>query len=328
MPSSLLSSLLVQVVHYIGELCRYLLNQPKKATDRQHFVRMAVGNGLRQDFWKPFQERFGVSKICEIYGATEGNAGMINFTNKVGACGFTSVIVPKVHPVKVIRFNVETNEVVRDSKGLCIVCPPGEPGLMVAEIRRSKALNIDGYESKAATQKKILTNVFRHGDRCFNTGDTLVMDEEGYFYFCDRTGDTFRWKGENVSTFEVESVMSSILENRDVVVYGVEVPGCEGRAGMAAIIDTDGSVDVSGLAASLKGHLPVYAVPLFVRLTKETMMTGTIKFKKTKLKEEGYDHSVLAAMGDAVFFLHPDEGAYVPLTKQLFQEIQDRNLRL
>ena len=315
-------------MQYIGELCRYLLNQPKKATDRQHFVRLAVGNGLRQDFWKQFQERFGVPKICELYGATEGNAGIVNTTNKVGACGFTSVIVPKAHPVKVIRYRVETDEVVRDSNGLCIICPPGEPGLLVAEIRRSKALNIDGYESKTATEKKILTNVFRHGDRCFNTGDTLVMDEEGYFYFCDRTGDTFRWKGENVSTFEVESVMSFIVENRDVVVYGVEVPGCEGRAGMATIIDTDGSVDMAGLAASLKGRLPAYAVPLFVRLSKETLMTGTIKFKKTKLKEEGYSYSVLDPGSDPVFFMHPDEGAYVPLTKQLFQDIHDGSLKL
>lgn len=315
-------------MQYIGELCRYLLNQPKKATDRQHFVRLAVGNGLRQDFWTSFQERFGVPKIYELYGATEGNAGMVNTTNKVGACGFTSVILPRAHPIKVIRFNIESNEVVRDSNGLCIICPPGEPGLLVAKIRRNKALTIDGYESKAATDKKILRNVFRHGDRCFNTGDTLVMDEEGYFYFCDRTGDTFRWKGENVSTFEVESVMSTVMDNRDVVVYGVEVPGCEGRAGMATIIDTDGSVDVTGLAAILRSRLPTYAVPLFIRLSKETLMTGTIKFKKTELKEEGYDHSVLAAAGDAVLFLHPDQGVYVPMTKEIFQDIQDRNFRL
>ena len=286
---------------------------------------MAVGNGLRQDFWKPFQERFGVTKICELYGATEGNAGMVNTTGKVGACGFTSIILPRAHPIKVIRFNVETNEVVRNSNGLCIICQPGEPGLMVAEIRKNKHLQIDGYENKSATEKKILTNVFRHGDRCFNTGDTLVMDEEGFYYFCDRTGDTFRWKGENVSTFEVESVMSVLVNNCDVVVYGVEVPGCEGRAGMAAIVDTDGSVDMTGLAESLKDRLPAYGVPLFVRLTKETLMTGTIKFKKTKLKEEGYNHGTF---GDPVFFLHPDERAYVPLTEQLFQDIQDRNVRV
>jgi solute carrier family 27 fatty acid transporter 1/4 len=313
------------VVQYIGEICRYLLSQPKKPTDNQHFVRLAMGNGLKRDFWKPFQERFNIPQIGELYGATEGNASMVNITNRVGSCGFTSIFLEGVHPLTLIKFDLATGDVVRGKDGFCRCCLPGEPGLMVAKIRENTVHKIDGYGSEAATRKKILMSVFKEGDRYFNTGDVLTKDEEGYFYFCDRTGDTFRWKGENVSTFEVESVMSKHLGNRDVIVYGVEVSGCEGRAGMAAVVDPDGTLNYQDILGQLKGCLPTYAVPLFVRIIKEATVTGTSKYQKTSLKKEAFNVSIIT---DQIFFLHPNHRDYVPFTEEILRDLEECRIRL
>ena len=284
-----------------------------------------MGNGLKRDFWKQFQERFNIPQIGELYGATEGNASMVNITNRVGSCGFTSIIFERAHPLTLVKFDLTTGEVIRDKNGYCRPCLPGEPGLMIAQIRKSTVHRIDGYDSDIATRKKILTNVFKKGDRYFNSGDVLVKDDEGYFYFCDRTGDTFRWKGENVSTFEVESVISRQLGNRDVIVYGVEVVGCEGRAGMAAVVDTDGSLRCQDILEQLKGYLPSYAIPLFVRIIKEAAVTGTGKYKKTDLKKEAFDVRVIT---DQVFFLHPDHRNYIPFTEGMLQELEEHRIRL
>ena len=221
--------------------------------------------------------------------------------------------------------NPETGEYVRDSRGFCVEAGINEPGEIVGMIRKNvSSSHFDGYSDSKATKKKVMCDVFSHGDQVFLSGDILRKDEDGFLYFCDRTGDTFRWKGENVSTTEVEAVMANILQLRDVVAYGVEVPGNEGRAGMAAIVGTRESVDLSGLAQQLFLSLPHYAVPLFVRLIPSADLTGTFKLKKVKLRNEGFDIS----LPDPLFILDMASKVYIPFTEELYQKLQNGELRV
>ena len=314
-----------QVVFHIGELCRYLLAQPSRPTDAQHCVRMAIGNGLRLQIWKQFQKRFSIKRIVEFYGSTEGNVNVINVKGKPGACGAISVILPFLNPLQLIKVD-ETGKHVRNANGYCVRAGVDEPGEAVGSIDiRISTKHFDGYEDKNATSKKILKNVFKAGDQYFLSGDILRMDEEGYVYFCDRTGDTFRWKGENVSTMEIEGVIQSILEHRDAAVYGVEVPGMEGRAGMAAIVGTARTVPLTTLYQQLSLSLPAYAVPLFVRFITVADTTGTHKLKKVGLRNEGCNPDNIS---DPVFFLHPQQKAYVPFTRQIYEDIVNGTIRL
>jgi solute carrier family 27 fatty acid transporter 1/4 len=284
------------------------------------------GNGLRPQIWEPFQKRFNVERICEFYGSTEGNANIINMEGKVGAVGFKSLILPSVLPVILIKVDEETGEPIRDKDGLCIECEPGEPGEFVGRIQKNHPLrDFDGYADESATKKKILRDVFKKGDLCFRSGDVLVMDEFGYFYFRDRTGDTFRWRGENVSTSEVEGVLSHILDHKDCVVYGVEVPGCEGRAGMAAIHDPDDDVDLDALAKGMKKALAAFARPVFVRKVRQLDTTGTYKLKKLDLQHEAFD---MERVQDPLYFLDPSTGTYVPLDETLYDQILTGKTRL
>ncbi|XP_077834418.1 long-chain fatty acid transport protein 1 isoform X5 [Macaca mulatta] len=221
------------VVQYIGEICRYLLKQPVREAERRHRVRLAVGNGLRPAIWEEFTQRFGVRQIGEFYGATECNCSIANMDGKVGSCGFNSRILPHVYPIRLVKVNEDTMELLRDAQGLCIPCQAGEPGLLVGQINQQDPLRrFDGYVSESATSKKIAHSVFSKGDSAYLSGDVLVMDELGYMYFRDRSGDTFRWRGENVSTTEVEGVLSRLLGQTDVAVYGVAVPGKLGLQGV------------------------------------------------------------------------------------------------
>lgn len=307
-------------------MCRYLLAQPKRPADTQHCVRQAVGNGLRPQIWEEFQRRFHINRIVEFYGSTEGNVSLINTQNRVGAVGVVSVVLSKANPCSLLKINPETGEHVRDSRGFCVEAGFNEPGEIVGFIHKRLAdRRFDGYHDSKATESKIMRNVFHQGDAYFLSGDILRMDEEGYLYFCDRTGDTFRWKGENVSTMEVEAVMASILELRDVVAYGVELSGIEGRAGMAAIVGSEETVKLPSLATQLQLALPAYAVPLFVRLIEEADMTGTFKLQKGRLRSEGFD---LERVDGPVFFLHPSHKSYVRLTKELVEELEAGRIRV
>ena len=318
--------IILQVTFYIGEVCRYILAQPKRPTDTQHRIRLCVGNGLRPQLWPAFTKRFNIAQISEFYGSTEGNVGLINPFNKVGACGTISVVLPIVNPVCLLKVNPDTGEYVRDSNGFCVQAGVGEPGEVVGAIRpRVTSSHFDGYSDPKATKKKMMSNVFKQGDNYFLSGDILRMDEEGFLYFCDRTGDTFRWKGENVSTTEVESVIGHILELRDVVVYGVEVAGSEGRAGMAAIVGTKSTVDLSGLAQQLFLSLPAYAVPLFVRLITEADLTGTYKLKKVQLRNEAFN---LSKVSDPLFILNVSKKTYEPFTEEKHQQLESGTLRV
>ena len=308
-------------------MCRYLLAQPKQPSDTQHCVRLAVGNGLRPLIWEAFQKRFQLPCIAEFYGATEGNVGLINTVGKVGACGVLSVVLSSLSPVCLIKVDPDTREYIRDSNGFCVRAGPNEQGEIVGRIEKMMVRRFDGYENEKATQKKIMRNVFKPGDAYFLSGDILRMDEEGFVYFCDRTGDTFRWKGENVSTTEVESIMANILQLRDVVVYGVEVPGMEGRAGMAAIVDSDDEkkVNLDNLAQQLYLSLPSYAVPVFIRLIKSADLTGTFKLQKVRLRNEGFSQEQVS---DPLFVLERGQKAYIPFTPDVYQQVVTGAMRL
>uniref|UniRef100_A0A8D8QZL4 long-chain-fatty-acid--CoA ligase n=2 Tax=Cacopsylla melanoneura TaxID=428564 RepID=A0A8D8QZL4_9HEMI len=313
------------VGQYIGEMCRYLLSTPEKPDDKAHQVRLMFGNGLRPQIWSEFVERFRIEQIGEFYGATEGNANIANIDNQPGAIGFVSRIIPTIYPISIIRVDPVTSEPIRNSKGLCQRCEPGEPGVFIGKIVPSNpARAYLGYVNEKDSAKKIVTDVFEKGDSAFLSGDLLVMDKWGYLYFKDRTGDTFRWKGENVSTCEVEGVVSNVSQYRDCVVYGVEVPGYEGRAGMAAILDINNSLDVAEVSEGIKKALPSYARPMFIRCLREVEMTGTYKLKKLDLQKEGFDPS---AIQDKLSYMSP-KGVYEDLTSELYKEILAGKIRL
>ncbi len=305
----------------IGELCRYLVAQPPKPTDEQHKVRVNFSVGLRKEIWIEFQRRFKVPLILELYASTEGNIALVNVGGKPGSVGCISPITPSSLNPHFLKLHKDTMDYIRDAKGFCMDCDFNEPGELVCEI--TKTAPFPGYRSDDNSQKKILTDVFKKGDLFYKTGDILKIDEYGWVYFCDRFGDTFRWKGENVSTAEVECHIGTVLEMTDVVVYGVEIPGVEGRAGMAAIAGTTDTIDLSTLPSLLRRSLPAYAVPLFVRLIKCADVTGTFKLQKVKLRNEGFDASQVS---DPLFLLRGQ--SYVPLTEELHQELSAGNYKV
>ncbi|VDM59921.1 unnamed protein product [Angiostrongylus costaricensis] len=274
-------------------------------------MRLLYGNGLRAEIWQPFVDRFHV-KIGEVYGSTEGTSNLVNIDGHVGACGFLPIspLTKKMHPVRLIRVDDRTGEVVRSESGLCIACNPGESGAMVSTIRKNNPLlQFEGYLNKSETNKKIIRDVFTKGDSCFVSGDLLYWDRLGYVYFKDRTGDTFRWKGENVSTTEVEAILHPEKGVADATVYGVTVPRREGRAGMAAIVRTSDSNATSDdefierIGSRLAASLAPYALPQFIRLCQDVDRTGTFKLVKTNLQKLGYKLDI------------PDNKVYIYNTK-------------
>lgn len=309
---------------YIGEICRFLLTVPPSEYDRKHKVRLVFGNGLRPQIWEPFLKRFGVKQIGEFYGSTEGNSNLVNIDNKAGAIGFIPRYASFLYPVALLKIDEETGELLRGPDGFCIPCKPGEAGVFVGKINPKKAINdFSGYADKKASEQKIIHDVFKKGDRVFNSGDILVMDDLGYFYFKDRTGDTFRWRGENVSTSEVEAVISNVISLKDATVFGVEIPGNEGKAGMVAIYDPENSMDLKELVGKLKKVLPDYAMPRFIRILSELSMTGTFKLKKKELQQEAFD---IKKVKDPIYFLNND--TYVRMTDEHYNNIVQEKIRL
>ena len=310
---------------YIGELCRYLLNSPEQPDEANHKLRVMMGNGLRPDVWGPFQERFKVPQIVEFYGSTEGNVALFNIDNTVGSIGRIPGYLSKILPTKIVQFDVESEEVVRDANGRCIECAPDEVGEAIGKIDPDRpGGNFEGYNNKEATEKKILRDVFEKGDAWFRTGDLLKKDKLGYFYFIDRIGDTFRWKGENVATSEVAEVMSQIPGMKEPNVYGVQVPGTDGRAGMASIV-MEGEADFTKIEAVLERDLPVYAQPVFLRLQPEMEVTGTFKHRKVELVKEGFDPSQIE---DPVYFRNPETGHFEQVTPEVYTRICEGGIRL
>jgi len=304
---------------YIGELCRYLVNQPPHPKERAHRLRLAFGNGLRPDVWTEFQQRFNVPDVLEFYGSTEGNVSMFNYDGKPGAIGRVPAYLRRNFTVKLVKFDVEAEQPVRGADGLCIDCDIGEVGEAIGLIKPDDARhNFSGYADAKASEKKILRDVAERSDAWFRTGDLMRQDEEGYFYFVDRIGDTFRWKGENVSTTEVAEVIAHYPGVDEVNVYGAKVDRLDGRAGMAAI--TPGAdFDIVGLPAFLARELPAYARPIFVRIQPAIETTGTFKYRKVDLVNDGFDPSKVE---HPLYFLAPDEDQYVRITPELYARIQ------
>jgi fatty-acyl-CoA synthase len=315
---------------YIGEFCRYLLNQPERGDDADHAVTTVLGNGLRPDIWQEFQRRFGLERIIEFYGATEGNAAFVNLTGKPGAVGRIPLgaVGRKLGIARIIRYDVENDEHVRNAAGFCIECDPGEPGELIGKISEAGSTGrFEGYTSREATEKKILRDVFESGDAWYRSGDLLRRDRGHWIYFVDRIGDTFRWKGENVSTQEVAETLGALPGLALCNVYGVQVGEIEGRAGMAALQLEGGAerFDPDAFYRFVDAHLPRYAAPVFVRLIAEPEITGTFKLRKVTLQAEGFDPSQIP---DPLYFRDDTAGTYVPLTKKLRNAILTSQLRL
>jgi fatty-acyl-CoA synthase len=312
---------------YIGELCRYLLNAPEHPRQRAHRLRLCCGNGLQADVWKKFQERFAIPRILEFYAATEGNVSLYNVEGKVGAIGRVPPFLASRFPLALVKFDAVAGRPARDAQGFCVRCATGEAGEAIGRIPADPSQSgetFEGYTDRRDTEQKILRDVFTRGDAWFRTGDLMRMDVNGFFYFVDRIGDTFRWKGENVATSEVAAAIMAFAGVSEANVYGVRVPGTEGAAGMAAIIAV-GELDFVELRKHLSGRLPAYARPLFLRIASKMEATATFKQTKNELKREGYDPT---ATSDPIYFDHPAEGVFLRLNKKLYEQIQTGKIRI
>ncbi len=308
---------------YIGELCRYLLAQPPGPDETRHTLRLCCGNGLRAAVWEPFRERFRIPRILEYYAATEGSFSLYNCEGRPGAIGRIPPFLAHRLRVALVRVDPAGSAPLRNADGRCERAATGEPGEAIGEIGASGA-QFEGYASAEATRQKLLHDVFAPGDCWYRTGDLMRQDAQGYFYFVERLGDTFRWKGENVSTTEIETVLMGCPGVRDAAVYGVGVPGTEGRAGMAALV-VEPPFDLRALRAELARTLPEYARPLFLRLVPQLTLTGTFKLSKQQLLAEGYDP---AGVSDPLYFDDRAGGAYTPLDASLHQRLQGGGMRL
>jgi fatty-acyl-CoA synthase len=312
---------------YIGELCRYLVNAPPNPRESRHSLRLCCGNGLRPDIWETFRNRFAIKDIREFYAATEGNAVLFNVDNTPGAIGRVPKWAGFIFPLSVVRFDVDKEELVRGADGFCQECSPDEIGELVSRILISAlkpGQRFDGYSDRSATEKKILRDAFEPGDMWFRSGDLVRRDAQGYFYFVDRVGDTFRWKGENVATSEVAELIHTFDAVREANVYGVPVAGREGKVGMVAMVVV-GDFDLAAFRTYLQEHLSPYARPLFVRLQKEIETTSTFKQRKLELVRDGFDPTKVT---DPLYFDDAVAGAYVPLDAELFRRIQAADIRV
>jgi fatty-acyl-CoA synthase len=307
---------------YIGELCRYLVNCSEQEGERGHKLRLAFGNGLRPDVWPEFQERFAIPNILEFYGSTEGNVSVFNFDGKPGSIGRVPKFLKKQINIRLVKFDIDTEMPERTANGFCIEAKPGEIGEAIGLIGNDIRHDFSGYADKAASEKKILTDVFQRGDRWFRTGDLMRQDSEGYFYFIDRIGDTFRWKGENVSTAEVEQRLTDAPGVKEVIAYGVPVPGAEGKAGMVTLV-VEGKFAPKAFAEYADAQLPHYARPVFVRIAKTLETTGTFKYRKVDLVAEGFDPASASPV-----YVRGGKAGYQKLTADGFEAIRNGQTRL
>ncbi|XP_048735133.1 long-chain fatty acid transport protein 2-like isoform X2 [Ostrea edulis] len=323
----------VTVVHYVGELFRYVSATPPNSSDTDHCIRCAFGNGLRIDVWKIMLERFKIPHIYEFYAATEMPVGLANISNTVGSVGRMSPLLKLTLPCEFVLYDEENENVVRTKEGLCMLAPLESPGLLLIKLDEKRRMTFEGYKGKESERKKKLVyNVLRQGDCYINTGDALTRDKNYFVYFADRLGDTFRWKGENVSTTEVANIFMELDILSDVCVYGVRIGDNEGKGGMAAISLKNQPEDLSlnteqllNIAQHCKKHLPSYARPRFIRVVKEFIYTSTFKQSKLKLKEEGYN---LAEVASPVYYLDCKENTYTEMTPDVERDITSGTVKM
>lgn len=311
---------------YIGELCRYLLKASPSEYENRHRLRLVCGNGLRGDIWEDFQARFAIPRILEFYAATEGNFSLFNVEGQPGAIGRIPPLLAHRFPASLVKLDPDSGVPLRNEEGFCIACTRGEAGEAIGRIGTADegGGRFEGYTEASETEKKILRDVFAKGDAWFRTGDLMRLDDKGFFHFVDRIGDTFRWKGENVATSEVNDAVRDFTGVTDATTYGVSIPGADGRAGMSAIVVNEG-FDIKTLAAHLSLRLPAYARPVFIRISHELDATETFKQKKAELAREGFDPGGIA---DRLFVLDPKSGAYVALDSEAYAQIVAGSLRL
>lgn len=314
------------IVQYIGELCRYLLNAPASGLDVAHRLRLAVGNGLRGDIWEAFAKRFALPQILEFYAATEGNFSLFNVEGKPGAIGRIPPLLAHRFPAAIVKIDAKLGSPVRGDDGFCIACAQGELGEAIGRIGTADRGGgpFEGYTDAAETKKKTLHDVFAKGDAWFRTGDLMLRDEHGYFYFVDRLGDTFRWKGENVATSEVNDAIRECPGVLDAATYGTIVPGADGRAGMAALV-IDQDFDLGIFAEHLSHRLPAYALPVFVRFCRGLDATETFKQQKQRLIREGFDPSLV---NDQLFLRDAASGDYRSIDPAVYARIVEGGVRL
>jgi fatty-acyl-CoA synthase len=312
---------------YIGELCRYLVNAPENVREREHRLRLCSGNGLRAEVWRQFGTRFRIPRVLEFYAATEGNVSLYNVEGKVGAIGRVPSFLAHRFPLAIVQFDHAAGEPARDANGFCTRCATDEIGEAIGRIGGGSVQAggaFEGYTSSTESERKILRDVFARGDAWYRTGDLMRKDAGGFFYFVDRIGDSFRWKGENVATSEVAAAIAAFPGVSEATVYGVAVPGTEGAAGMATIVAED-ALDFSELCKHLARRLPSYARPLFLRVKDRIEVTATFKHMKNELMREGYNP---AATGDAIYFADPAQHIFVRLDGALYERIQAAKVRL
>ncbi|KQU49883.1 long-chain acyl-CoA synthetase [Bosea sp. Leaf344] len=307
---------------YIGELCRYLASAPPDPFERRHGLRLCMGNGLRPEIWERFRTRFAIPRILEFYAATEGTVSLYNVEGKPGAVGRVPPFMARRSTALIVRHDGETGLPLRDAAGRCIPAAIGETGELLGRLSGRAEHSFEGYTSEGETERKILRDVLAAGDAWMRSGDLMRRDAQGFHYFVDRIGDTFRWKGENVATTEVEAAIGACPGVIEANVYGVEVPGAEGRAGMAAITVTpDFALDT--LHATLAEALPAYARPLVLRIVARLDRTATFKQRKAGLVAEGFDP---AAIRDPLYLDRDD--AYQPLDQDLYRAVAAGRLKL
>lgn len=302
-------------IGYVGELCRYLMDAPTSENEQRHRVKKMIGNGMRPNIWDKYKARFGVEEILELYASSEGNVGFSNVFNFDNTVGFSPT------PYAIVEFDKESNSPVKDAKGWCKKVKKGEVGLLIGKITRRSPF--DGYTDSEKNKSVIMKDVFKHGDSFFNTGDLVRDIGFRHAQFVDRLGDTFRWKGENISTTEVENAVSEYEKIAEAVVYGVEIPNTNGRAGMAAITLSEGTTlteqDLQQMATEFKKCVPAYAVPVFLRIQKQVETTGTFKYQKNKLKEQSFDPN---KNDERLLVLLPNATGYCDLTPEIFSNIE------
>ncbi len=312
---------------YIGELFRYLVNAPEHPRERQHRLRLCCGNGLCADVWEEFQSRFDIPRILEFYAATEGNVSLYNVEGRPGAIGRLPSFLTHRFPLALVKFDDAAGAPARNADGRCIRCATGEIGEALGKIGDGASQNggeFEGYTSAEETERKILRDVFEPGDAWYRTGDLMRRDGGGFYYFVDRIGNTFRWKGENVAASEVAAALTAFPGIAEASVYGVPVPRSDGAAGMATLV-ADRALDFAELRMHLERRLPRYARPLFLRLKDRIEVTATFKHKKHELARDGFHP---AATRDAIYFDDPEREAYVPLDAALYERIKVGKVRL
>jgi fatty-acyl-CoA synthase len=312
---------------YIGELCRYLVNTPHRPIETEHSLRLACGNGLRPEVWEIFKTRFRIPRILEYYASTEGNFSLYNCEGQPGAIGRIPAFLSSRLTVALLKFDVDTAEPWRNDAGFCERCAPNEAGEAVGLMpgaEGGRAGRFEGYADPEATSRKVLRNVFKQGDAWYRTGDLMRRDERGFYYFVDRVGETYRWKGENVSTAEVLTALTASRGVVDAVAYGVAVPGTDGRAGMAALI-VNAEFDLDAFRAEAAARLPTYARPVFLRIVTTLEATATFKPRKQDLVQAGFDPGQIS---DPLYFDDPRSQRYAPLDAALFTAIGSGAVRV